>query len=66
MLSTSKPNIPIPVPLLKKQEAALAGVAQWIEYWLRTKGSRVRVPVRAQAWVAGQVPSGAMGKATTH
>ena len=37
---------------------ALAGVAQWIELGLRTKGSPVRFPVRAHAWVAGQVPSG--------
>ena len=37
---------------------ALAGVAQWIERaGLRTKGSPVRFPVRAHAWVAGQVPS---------
>ena len=38
---------------------ALAGVGQWIECRLRTKESRVRFPVRARAWVAGQVPSGA-------
>ena len=37
---------------------ALAGVAQWIERGLRTKGSLVQFPVRAQAWVVGQVPSG--------
>ena len=36
----------------------LAGVAQWIEHGLQTKGSLVRFPVRAHAWVAGQVPSG--------
>ena len=35
---------------------ALADVAQWIECGLRTKGSPVRFPVRAYAWVAGQVP----------
>ena len=45
---------------LKKQtnKKHLAGVAQWIEHGLRTKGSLVRFPVRAHAWVAGQVPSG--------
>ena len=37
---------------------ALADVAQWIERGLRTKGSQVRFPVRAHAWVVGQVPSG--------
>ena len=36
---------------------ALAGVAQWIEHGVRTKGSPVQFPVRAHAWVAGQVPS---------
>ena len=36
---------------------ALAGVVQWIECGLWTKGSLVRFPVRAHAWVAGQVPS---------
>ena len=35
---------------------ALAGVAQWIECRLRTKGLPVQFPVRAYAWVAGQVP----------
>ena len=34
---------------------------------LRTKGSPVRFPVRAHAWVVGQVPSGGhMIEATTH
>ena len=37
---------------------ALAGVAQWIEHGLQTKGLPVRFPVRAHAWVVGQVPSG--------
>ena len=35
----------------------LAGVAQWIEWWPETKGSLVRFPLRAHAWVAGQVRS---------
>ena len=43
---------------VKNIAQALAGVAQWIESGLRTKGSPVRFPVRAHAWVAGQVPSG--------
>ena len=43
---------------LKTQALTLAGVAQWIEHRLRTKGSLGRFPVRAHAWVAGQVPSG--------
>ena len=33
-------------------------MAQWIECGLRTKGSPVQFPVRAHAWVVGQVPSG--------
>ena len=37
---------------------ALAGVAQWIERGLWTKGSPVRFPVRAHAWFSGQIPSG--------
>ena len=32
--------------------------AQWIEYRLWNKGSPVQFPVRAHAWVGGQVPSG--------
>ena len=39
----------------------LAGVAQWIERGLQTKGSLVRFPVRVHASVAGQVPSGGGG-----
>ena len=33
---------------------------------LRTKGSPVQLPVRAHAWVAGQVPSRGAQEATTH
>ena len=33
-----------------KRKHALAGVAQWIERGLQTKGSLVRFPVRALAW----------------
>ena len=36
---------------------ALAGGAPWWNTGLRTKGSLVQFPVRAHAWVAGQVPS---------
>ena len=42
----------------KNKLCALAGVAQWIECGLQTKGLPVRFPVRAHAWVAGHVPSG--------
>ena len=35
---------------------ALAGVAQWIEHGLLTKGLLVCFPVRAHAWVAVQIP----------
>ena len=44
--------------MLKLSRVALAGVAPWIELGLRTKGLQVRFPVRAHAWVAGQVPIG--------
>ena len=40
-----------------KPNIALAGVAQWIECRLQTKGSPVQFPVRAHAWVAGRVPN---------
>ena len=43
---------------LKVCKIALAGVPHWIECGLRTKGLSVRFSVGAQAWVAGQVPSG--------
>ena len=38
--------------------STLAGVAQWIEHELRTKGSLVLFPVGAHPWVEGQVPRG--------
>ena len=37
---------------------ALAGIAQCIECGLQRKGSPVQFPVRAHAWIVGQVPSG--------
>ena len=37
---------------------ALAGVAQWMECGLRTKGLPARFLVRAPAWVAGWDPAG--------
>ena len=43
--------------LIENMHLALAGIAQWIECGLGTKRSLVRFPVRAHAWVAGQVPS---------
>ena len=36
--------------------SALAGVAQWIECRLLTKGSLIQFPVRARTWVVGQDP----------
>ena len=36
---------------------ALAGVAQWVEHQPTNQVSLVQFPVRAHAWVAGQVPS---------
>ena len=41
----------------KSKERAPAGGAQWIEHWPANQGSPVQFPVRAHAWVAGQVPS---------
>ena len=41
---------------IKKHELALAGVAQWVECGLQTKGLPVRFPVRAHAWVAAPGP----------
>ena len=37
--------------------STLAGVAQWLSAGPRIRGSLVRFPVRAPAWVAGQIPS---------
>ena len=45
-------------PFLRSHFLALAGVAQWIEHRLQTKGLPVRFPVKAHAWVEGQVHSG--------
>ena len=41
-----------------KVPGCLAGVAQRIEHQKQTKGLLVPFPVRAYAWVEGQVPSG--------
>ena len=41
-----------------RNKLSLAGVAQWIEHGLQSKGSQVQFPVRAHAWVVGQVLSG--------
>ena len=43
---------------LIKSKSALAGIAQWIEHGLGTKGSPVWFSARAHAWIVGQVPSG--------
>ena len=40
----------------KVLKLALAGVALWIEHQIVNQRSPVRFPVRAHAWVAGQVP----------
>ena len=39
-----------------KIHAALAGVAQWVGHRPQTEGWQVGFPVRAHAWVVGQVP----------
>ena len=53
---------------ISKREAALAGVAQWIEHRTGTEKQRVvvRFPVRAHAWVASPAPSRGAGEATAH
>ena len=43
-------------PFLKSSQT-LAGVAQWIERGFVNQRVLVRFPVRAYAWVAGQIPS---------
>ena len=42
---------------MKNREAALGDMAQWSEYQPENQRSLVQFPVRAHAWVAGQVPS---------
>ena len=42
---------------LNIRTVALASVAQWLSASLQIKGSLVQFPVRAHAWVSGQVPS---------
>ena len=48
---------------IKRNKLSLADVAQWLSVGLKTKGSLVRFPVRAHAWVIGQVPSGGRARA---
>ena len=48
---------PLLLSSLKSNGKALAGVAQWIECWPAIQRVAGSIPVRAQAWVAGQVPS---------
>ena len=36
----------------------LAGVAQWMECGLRTRGTLVRFPFKSHAWVVVPVPGG--------
>ena len=45
---------------------ALAGGAQWTEYRPEKPGVTGLIPVRAHAWVAGQVPSGGHAKRQPH
>ena len=51
---------------LLKLKSALAGVAQWIESGLRTKGPPDPFPVRAHAWVVAGSPVGGVQEATAH
>ena len=51
-------NLMIQEGIKLKVPGCLAGVAQWIEHQMQTKGLLVPFPVRAYAWVEGQVPSG--------
>ena len=51
-------NLRIQEGIKLKVPGCLAGVAQWIEHQMQTKGLLVPFPFRAHAWVVGQVPSG--------
>ena len=42
---------------IENHRAALAAAAQWIEHWPVSQRSPVQFPLRAHAWVAGQVPT---------
>ena len=42
---------------LLRNNAALAGVAQWFEHWIVNQRVTGSFPVRAHAWVAGQASS---------
>ena len=44
-------------PVLLKHKSALVGVVQWVERWPVNRRVAIQYPVRAHAWVAGQVPS---------
>ena len=50
-------HISIQASFSKVSRSAPAGIAQWIECRLRTKGSLVGFPVRPHAWGVGQVPN---------
>ena len=56
----ASPANPLTSPLWnleQKTQLALAGLPQWIERGLWTKGSLVRFLVRSHTWIVGQVPS---------
>ena len=60
MINLNFPLASTKVPVVTFKEyikPALAGIARWIQCELQTKGLPVQFPVRAHAWVAGQVPS---------
>ena len=50
-------NRQLTISFSKKKKHALAGIAQWIEQGPVNQRSPVGFPVRARAWVMGQVPS---------
>ena len=50
-------NSNLEVELKRKIKSPLAGMAQWIEHQPANQGSLVQFPIKAHAWVAGQVPS---------
>ena len=51
---------------LARLNTAVAGIAQWTGRWPANQGVMVRFPVRAHAWVAGQIPVEGVQEATTH
>ena len=57
LISSQCPHYSAATIFFLKEKSALAGVALWLSAGLQIKWALVGLPVRAQAWVVGQVPS---------